>query len=137
MKLLLTGRAHLQSQEMIGEMISLKTIANGDEPLLAFRMIGTGVMFQEKRVEDDSGLKEGLMHCRYVQLPAENCKSETSTRHRPDGGNYLKLPVDRQVDSHLTALLDPASAHHAVFLIENDGLAGSNRSLRFVKFNIN
>jgi hypothetical protein len=31
---------------MIGETISLKTIANGDEPFLALR-IGTGVMFQE------------------------------------------------------------------------------------------
>lgn len=106
MKLLLTGRAHLQSQEMIGETISLKTIANGDEPLLAFRMIGTGVMFQEKRVEDDSGLKEGLMHCRYVQLPAENCKSETSTRHRPDGGNNC-LSTDRWTATYRLSLIQP------------------------------
>lgn len=78
-KLLLTGCARLQLEKMIGKTIGLKTIADRDEPLLAFRVVGAGVVFQEKIVEDNSSFKEGLMHCRRVQLRAEDRKFEISS----------------------------------------------------------
>ena len=77
-KFLLTGCARLQLEKMIRKTIGLKTIADGDEPLLALRVVGAGVVFQEQIVEDDSGLKERLMHCRRVQLRAEDRKFEIS-----------------------------------------------------------
>ena len=65
-ELLLSGWAWFQPEKMIGKTIGLKAIADGDEPLLAFRVVGAGVVFQEQIVEDDSGLEEGLMHDRCV-----------------------------------------------------------------------